>query len=271
MKCTTVKGVEYCAYEPNEFDKYHPGAKIVENWRLGKVGDWVRTDDNLIIQIRKRYVCKDNERHKYSNYAILVTAAGTFMGNPGAKMHGDIDKKRNKTSFSNRIYLMGAPERAKCSPAEYDFGIFMYLGMDPVTAYKKAFPEATVPLYIRTRAHALLKTERVQAVIRQEVQDAAKKLGIDEEYILSRIKKICESGDSDKVKLGALRELKDCLDMSPDKAPKMLAGRFGYRQDAQVAISDAEFKVLEEPKKKQLGEKQLGKKQLEKGQIAEGV
>ena len=160
-------------------------------------------------------------------------------------MHADLDKETNKTSFAKRTYMLGVPQRKTCSPQELEFALHIACGFDMMTSLKKAFPRANTPLYVRTRAQALLKTERVQAVIRQEVQDAAKKLGLDEEYVLKGLKDLFENGDSSKVKLGALHEIKDCLDMSPDKTPKAVIGRFGFRQDPQVAISDAEYEVLD--------------------------
>ena len=56
MRFYRVNGVEHKVYDP---DDILPNGLIVQsNWKAGNVGDWVKADDDCIIQILRKGVMK---------------------------------------------------------------------------------------------------------------------------------------------------------------------------------------------------------------------
>jgi len=49
-----IKGNRHYIYDDiSEFSSEHPDETLVENWRDGKENDWVKSDDDRIIQLLK--------------------------------------------------------------------------------------------------------------------------------------------------------------------------------------------------------------------------
>ena len=71
MRVYRVNGVEYKVYDS---DDPLPERLIVQsNWRDGKVGDWVRSDDDCVIQVLRRgKMAKPKGRNKVREYIGTV-------------------------------------------------------------------------------------------------------------------------------------------------------------------------------------------------------
>ena len=79
MRIYKVAGIEHKVYEPED---PLPGRLIVrDNWREGGIGDWVKADDDCIIQIlRKGEMLKAKGKNRVRTY--IGTCTGTFpVGN----------------------------------------------------------------------------------------------------------------------------------------------------------------------------------------------
>ena len=78
--------------------------------------------------------------------------------------------------------------------------------MGAINAYKNAFKEAS-DQKARKKATVLLKQERVMEEIQKSVLDVAKGLGIDHEYILSKLKHLADYSEDDNIILQSAKEL----------------------------------------------------------------
>ena len=77
-------------YEPE--DELPQSLNVVEDWRDGHVGDWVKTDDDCVIQVLRRgRMLRTQGRDKIREY--IGTCTGTFLIGPRAKM--DASKRAN--------------------------------------------------------------------------------------------------------------------------------------------------------------------------------
>ena len=78
-----IKGVSHYVYEDlDEFQKDHPNTVIHPDWRKANEGDWVRSDDDRIVQLLK--VSNDVKHHSdRKNYKFakgwVRTVVGSFL------------------------------------------------------------------------------------------------------------------------------------------------------------------------------------------------
>ena len=57
-----IKGVSHYVYEDiDEFQKAHPNTVVHPDWKKANEGDWVRSDDDRIVQLLK--VSNDVKHH----------------------------------------------------------------------------------------------------------------------------------------------------------------------------------------------------------------
>ena len=91
MRYYKVKGIKHTVYDSER--EVPPTVKLVRNWRMGNIGDWVLTDDECIIQIlRKGAMLRKNGERAY-----IGTCTGTFLVLKDTYM--DTDKRTNIYSF----------------------------------------------------------------------------------------------------------------------------------------------------------------------------
>ena len=106
MDYRTIKSKKHCVYDSiEEFSEENPNIMPLSNWRKGKEGDWVYSDDERIIQILKRGAIKHpNDRPNYS-YAdgYLRTVVGSFIINKKTFMDTDFSQHKNRYTFSKTI------------------------------------------------------------------------------------------------------------------------------------------------------------------------
>lgn len=239
MWCKLIRGVEHCVYEPDEFGQKFPDVYVHTLWRGASPGDWVLSDDGNVVQILKKYKANRSIPDKYVKYYILRTCVADFYTNPGSFMDTDPSQHMHKGSFAKRKDLTDVPERKTCSPQEKSFVEYVFRGKTIFDAYNMAYDTQST-VYSKKRAKHLFACERIQKLMQDKVKSAAEKLGITEEYVLQQLKDIV-TNEEGQVKLGALRELKDVLDMSPEKRLKVLPGRMNFKG---AEIDSAEFELI---------------------------
>ena len=71
------------------------------------------------------------------------------------------------------------------------------------------------------RAGELIKTERVQTAMKEELKPVLKELGIDDRSVLQGIKDSAESAEKEDVRLRALFKLSDILDLEDKSQTKV--------------------------------------------------
>jgi hypothetical protein len=224
-------------YEPE--DVLPKSLKVVKDWKNGHVGDWVKTDDECIIQVLRRgQMLRSKGKSKIREY--IGTCTGTFLIGPQVKM--DTSKRTNIYSFGgNKSPYDILLDRTNLSKAEQVFVLYMSQGFKPQQAYLKAFPTKNIG-YAKEKSVDLISTERIRTAMKEELKPVCKELGIDPKSVLKEIQIASKNSEKEDVRLRALFKLSDILDLE-DK-----------NQTRITQISGAIFKgfnkeVLEEVKR----------------------
>jgi len=216
-------------YEPE--DKLPQNLKVIEDWKSGHLGDWVRTDDDCVIQVLRRgRMLRAKGRNKVREY--IGTCTGTFPIGPRIKM--DTSKRANIYSFGgskspDNILV----DRKSLTRAEQVFVLYMSQGLKPEEAYLKAFPTNNIR-YAKEKSGNLVKTERVRTAMKEELKPVLKELGVDEIYVLKGIKSEAETAEKSDTRLKALFKLSDIMDLEDKNQTKV------------TQISGAVFKGFED-------------------------
>lgn len=203
-------------YEPE--DELPQNLKVVADWRDGHIGDWVKTDDDCVIQVLRRgQMLRAKGRNKIREY--IGTCTGTFPIGPRTKM--DTSKRANIYSFggskSPDTILV---DRESLTTAEQVFVLYMSQGMKPEQAYLKAFPTNNVR-YAKEKSGHLVKTERIKTAMKEELKPVLEELGVDETYVLKGIKTEAETADKSDTRLKALFKLSDIMDLEDKNQTKV--------------------------------------------------
>tara|TARA_R100000808_G_C2145859_1_gene153712 strand:+ start:1658 stop:2383 length:726 start_codon:yes stop_codon:yes gene_type:complete len=208
-----VKGIKHIVYD-SEIE-VPPSVKIVRNWRMGNIGDWVLTDDECIIQVlRKGAMLRKNGERAY-----IGTCTGTFLVLKDTYM--DTDKRTNIYSFGgNSTPEQVVANRRKMTANEELFVTYISQGLSPEDAYVKAFPTNNKQ-YARMKAVNLIKTERIKTAVKEELKPVLEELEIDERMVLENIKIVAQTAEKDDTKLKALFKLSDILDLEDKNSAKV--------------------------------------------------
>ena len=185
--------------------------EINDAWRKGKVGQWVKADDDCVIQILRRgRMLKAKGKHRVTEY--LGTCAGTFVVSKNAKM--DTSRRVNIYSFSgsksSEDVLL---DRDSLTKGEIMFVMYVVKDkMNPRDAYMRAFPTKNLG-YAEQRSTQLIKTKRVQTAMREELKPVLESIDVDETFILKGIKAEALVADKSSDRLKALFKLSDIMDL----------------------------------------------------------
>ena len=214
MRHYTVNKFKHTVYED---DTEIPSHLIIkEDWRTANIGDWVRADDECVIQILR----KGKMLRKKGTRYYIGTCTGTFLVLPKTKM--DTDRRSNIYSFGGHE----TPEevvknRKELTANEELFVKFMAIDKDmPEEAYVKAFPTNN-KRYARVKAANLLQTERIRTRMREDLKPTLDELGIDDRMVLSGIKDEATTAEKADTRLKALFKLSDILDLEEKSTTKV--------------------------------------------------
>ena len=212
MRVYKVNGVYHKIYETIE---EAPSLKIVSDWRKGKVGDWVKSDDDSIIQVLRR----GKMLRKNGEVYYIGTCTGTFIAEKSIYM--DTDKRANIYSFGGNSTPEEIVQKRKgLTSSEEMFVTYVSSGMSPEDAYVKAFPTNN-KRYARVKAVNLIKTKRIKTAMKEELKPILEGIGINEDYILRGIKSEADMADKADTRLKALFKLSDIMDLEDKNAPKV--------------------------------------------------
>ena len=183
--------------------------KVKANWKQGEIGDWVRADDNCIIQIlRKGKMLRRLGKNKVREY--VGTCTGTFPVSNAAKM--DTSKREDIYSFSGKKAKDRLEQRKKLNKHEKLFVAYLSKGIGMQDAYLKAFPTNN-PRYALEKAGELTQTTRILTAMKEELKPVMEELELDEAFVLKNIKEVILSSEKDDTRLKALFKLADIMDM----------------------------------------------------------
>ena len=199
--------------------------ELVRDWHDGQEGDWVLADDGGVVQILKRG--KLSHPSDYNKYVYhdgwCRTVVGTFF----------INRKRNKFKMDtnwddhfSRYTFSGCTawrkDKTKLTTKEQQFVfamVYMREPMTPVEIYMKVYKTDNYGMARRKTAF-LLRQERIMNELRKEVEEAAKELRLDHKWVLERLKMIAESGEEEKNRLSATKEVAKVLQTYKPKEEK---------------------------------------------------
>ena len=212
MRTYRVNGVFHNVYESKESP---PPKKVISDWRNGKIGEWVKSDDGCIVQIlRKGKMLRKNSEAHY-----VGTCTGTFIADKSTYM--DTAKRANIYSFGGSKTPEEAVQfRRGLTSNEELFIQYISAGLSPEDSYTKAFPTNN-KRYARVKAVNLIKTQRVKTAMKEELKPLCDELGINETFILKGIKSEAEMAEKSDTRLKALKMLSDIMDLEDKNAPKM--------------------------------------------------
>ena len=208
MRHYKVNQVEHRVYDPD--DPISVELEINDAWQTGQIGQWVRTDDDCVIQILRRgSMLKPKGKSRVIEY--VGTCTGTFVVSKKTKM--DTSRRVNIYSFggdkSSEDVLL---DRECLTKGEILFVMYTTGGMSPRDAYMKAFPTKNLG-YAEQRSTQLIKTKRVQTAMKEELKPVLEELGIDEKAVLNEINSIALGSEKDETRLKALFKLSDIMDL----------------------------------------------------------
>ena len=222
-------------YEPE--DVVPKNLKVVSNWKDGRIGDWVRTDDDCVIQVLRRgQMMRSKGRDRIREY--IGTCTGTFLIGPRVKM--DTSKRANIYSFGGskspeNILL----DRQSLTKAEGVFVLYLSQGFRPEEAYLKAYPTNNIG-YAKEKAGTLVRTERIKTAMKEELKPICKELDIDEKMVLKGIKDEAKTAEKADTRLKALFKLSDILDLEDKNQTKVtqISGAI-FKGFGENALEDA--------------------------------
>ena len=251
MDYRQIKHKKHYIYEYiSEFYNSHPNKTPVKDWRQGKEGDWVWSDDKRIVQLLK-VVDKikhpnDRKNYKYAT-GYVRTVVGTFLKTKGVEMDTDFSKHPNRYTFSGKN-PKSVKEREGITNKEKIFATNVAVGMGPVKAYMDAF-SSDDELQSRRKATILLKQERVMHEVEKSVLDIAKGMGLDHEYVLNKLKCLADSSSDDGIVLQSTKELAKIIGTSGTTIKQKEMGIIGMFQGfSPEQLEKAEIPQLEEVK-----------------------
>ena len=207
MRFYKVSKITHTVYDPD--DVLPEGLIIQSDWRQAQIGDWIKTDDDCVIEVLRRgSMLRKMGKNRTVDY--IGTCTGTFSLSKSVKMDGS--RRANIYSFSGKKVDDVVQNRKNLNNYETLFVTYVSNGMNPAKAYLKAFPTNS-PGYAKVKSSQLLKMERIKTAMKEELKPVLEELGIDENYVLETIKGVIDSTDKDETRLKALFKLADIMDM----------------------------------------------------------
>ena len=182
-----------------------------------KLGDWILTDDNCVIQVlRQGTMFRSKGKVRKMDY--IGTCTGTFLLD--GKMTIDTDKRDNIYSLSGKLTSEEVLKKRKNLTGREELFVHnISKKMSLKDAYIYAF-KTDNEKYAETRAMLLVKTERVKKEMNKRLEPILAKLKIDDELVLGGIKDIAINAEKDSDRLKALTELSEVLEIK-DKGSKI--------------------------------------------------
>ena len=213
MRNYRVNRAKHIVYET--LSEVPSNIKVLKDWRKGNIGDWVLADDKSVVQVLRR----GGMLKKNGESAYIGTCTGTFIIHKDTFL--DTDKRTNIYSFGgNSTPEQVVVNRKKMTANEELFVLYMSQGLQPQDAYVKAFPTNN-KRYARMKAVNLIKTERIQTAVKEELKPILEELSIDERFVLEGIRVEAQTAEKSDTRLKALFKLSDILDLEDKSSTKI--------------------------------------------------
>jgi hypothetical protein len=161
----------------------------------------------------------------------MRTVVGTFLINDNTYMDTDFDQHPNRYTFSKTLKLAGSnfKTRKNITKKERLFATEVIVGKDAVEAVQNVYGVGDYSK-AKKKALILLKQERIMREVEKGALDVAKKLGIDHEYVLRRLKYLADRGEDENIILQSTKELGKIIGTSGSMVKQRDVGVVGLFQ-----------------------------------------
>ena len=225
MKRHKVKNKFHKVYTKAEVPR---GIEYREDWKNADIGDWVVASDGNVIQILR----KDN--------FTVGTCTGTYTYTDDSPM--DTTRKKDIYSISGDNWYTRLKNRKNPTKKEIIFAKRIQRGGDPILTYVEVF-NTTNKKNAKEKAALLIKSERIQKIMNEDLKDVFVKKGVDLEYLIGSAKDVVDGAKNDSDRLKALSMLWDAFGVVKQQKITEIAGVFqGF-----------DLKHLESAERKQIG------------------
>jgi|TARA_R110001583_G_scaffold194153_1_gene364442 hypothetical protein len=210
---------------------------LVDDWRESKINDWVLTDDGKVCKILHRGVFENGTEY-------VRTILGSYPIRETIQLVGDIAEDIYRFTKSGKPRKQRFNEKTPNS-REIIFAKYVANGMPPEQAYLKIF-KTNDSTYSKSASTALLKTKRIKKLVSEETKKMLGEVGIDEEYLLAKVKDIIDNFDArDSDKLRALEMMMKIAGMFPnDKKTESLTVFQGFTQEQLQQLDSSNVKAI---------------------------
>ena len=211
--------------------------ELVDDWRESSTGDWVLTDDGQVCKILHRGSFKDGKEY-------IRTVLGSYPIRDSIQIGGDIAEDVYKFTKHVVQRTIRVNEK-KPNSREILFAKYVANGMPPDQAYLRLY-KTNDPNYSKTASAALLKTKRVKKLVSEETKKMLGEVGVDEGYLLSKVKDIIDNYDArDSDKLRALEMMMKIAGMFPnDKKTESLTVFQGFTREQLQQLDSTNVKAI---------------------------
>ena len=254
MDIKRIKGQEHALYDNmKEFMAFNPMSKPTGDWRRGKEGDWVYTDDLHVCQILRIFFVTVPSTGKKQK--CIRTVCGSFVvGQANLKMIGERGVAENIYTFSSTYDTIKEVREKKTSSKKLLFAQYVAAGMDLSKAYSIVYPKAKDSQYIKTAANKLLQQKKVQQMVKEEIKDILNAEGVSPEYIIRLYKDIADISerDTDRLRsLDALAKMSGLFDTEKKQEQLTVWSGFSPEQLEAIKNDQNDIKVLAHAEKEE--------------------
>ena len=246
MEYKEIKGIKHYLYESVDmFKKINSDVKIVDDWRDGNTGDWVKTDDDYVCQVLKRGTIYEKVDQRSKDF--IRTVCGTFIIQKLChKMFGKYGIPENIYSFSGNFKAKNTYQKEnKLNNKEFLFARYVAQGLDATEAFKRVYKEAKSETYIQSRTNSLLKKENIRRVVKDEIKKILDEEGVTAEWIVGRYRDIADLAERDSDKLRSLESLSKIAGLfDTEKKQEQLTVWTGFTPEQLEAINGGNTKVI---------------------------
>ena len=112
---------------------------------------------------------------------------GTFLcSDRNRNMLGEDGIAENIYSFSGNLVSKKRFDKNKSNGREKLFARYLASGSGIIEAFKRAYPDAQSDRYIQEKSTKLIKTERIQKMVKQEIQEILDEEGVTHQWLIER-------------------------------------------------------------------------------------
>ena len=201
----------------NKFHKVYTKAEVPrdidykEDWKNADIGDWVETDDKHVMQILR----KDN--------FTVGTCTGTYPTTDDTKMSSV--RKKDIYTVSGENWYTRLKNRKEPTKKEIIFAKRIQCGGEPSDIYAEVF-NTTSKKNAKEKAALLIKSERIQKIMNEDLKDVFANKGVDLDYLIGSAKDVVDGAKNDSDRLKALNMLWDAFGVVKQQKVTEIAGVF---------------------------------------------